>query len=113
MQSLDLKVKANGSKIDYFDLDELKQHPETLKLSQTPRTLDQFVNFIDTRIRGLPQSQPQYLTRGFLRSKQDDMLFVGQLSTDRQGLVLTPRFMIGSDRLQLYDFFERRKEVWK
>lgn len=57
-----------------------------------------------------------YVTKG-LRStgKGFDCLYVGDLVLDKSRSVYTmnkPQMVIGSDRLELYEFFGRRKEVY-
>lgn len=107
-----MTVKTDGSKVDYFDLDELKKHPDALAKQKNPDMLRQASHFIDTRIRGLPSDDISYMTRGLRKDTTHEYLIVGPLSLQNNNLLLTPRFVIGSDRLELYDFFKRRKEVW-
>lgn len=52
------------------------------------------------------------MTRGIRTDRPNDILLVGPLVLKNQCLTITPKLVIGSDRLDLYEFLSRRKEVW-
>jgi len=37
---------------------------------------------------------------------------MGTLSFKQQKIIMKPSMIIGSDRMELYEFFGRRREVW-
>ena len=56
-----------------------------------------------------------YVTRGIRRDADQELLFVGGLQLDEKAgriLMRNPSMVIGSDRLELYEFMARRKTYW-
>lgn len=53
------------------------------------------------------------ITRGLRRDTDQELLLVGELGVNQGRIQMrNPMMIIGSDRLELYEFFSRRKEVW-
>ena len=62
-----------------------------------------------------PENKFRYVTRGIRNDVDQEMLFVGGLTLDEKAgriLMRNPSMVIGSDRLELYAFLERRKIYW-
>jgi hypothetical protein len=55
----------------------------------------------------------QSITRGLRRDIDQELLVVGGLKINQGSIQMrNPQLVIGSDRLELYEFFARRKETW-
>jgi hypothetical protein len=75
-----------------------------------PSLKDQLLKAYFFNLRG--RKDFGYLTRGIRTDKDNDLLLVGPLSFNGNLIKITPKLVIGSDRLELYEFLSRRKEVW-
>lgn len=56
----------------------------------------------------------KYSTRGIRSDVDQELLFVGglELANNKRIVMRNPKMVIGSDRMELYEFFLRRKEAW-
>ena len=102
----------SGSKTQFFDLETL----------ETDLNVKQGITFLD-RIkalywRGVWKQDMGYLTKGIKvngeTGKAPELMFVGNLkfdTTQNRFIMRRPDLVIGSDRLELYEFLARRKEV--
>lgn len=55
------------------------------------------------------------MEKGLYANKEIDLLFAGKLELDKKSNTIVmrkPNLVIGSDRLELYEFFGRRREVY-
>ena len=62
-----------------------------------------------------PENKFRQVSRGIRTDIDQELLFVGGLQLDQttQKMVMrNPAFVIGSDRLELYEFLARRKTYW-
>ena len=62
-----------------------------------------------------PENRFRYTTRGIRRDVDQELLFVGGLQLDEATsriVMRNPSMVIGSDRLELYEFLSRRKIYW-
>ena len=56
-----------------------------------------------------------YMEKGILANKEHEYLIAGKLEFDKSGnrfLIRKPDLLIGSDRLDFYDFLGRRREMF-
>jgi len=93
-----------------------------LETLETELNAKQGVNFLDKikalYWRGVWKQDLGYLTKGIKvnaeTGKAPELMFVGNLkfdSTQNRFIMRRPDLVIGSDRLELYEFLARRKEV--
>ena len=55
----------------------------------------------------------RYSHRGLRADIDQELLVIGDLARTKDKLVMNkPRMLIGSDRMELYEFLARRKEMW-
>ena len=62
-----------------------------------------------------PENKFRYVTRGIRSDVDQEILFVGGLYHDEAAskiVMRNPAMVIGSDRLELYEFLARRKTYW-
>ena len=76
-----------------------------------PSLVDQMRKFFWMQLRG--RKDFNYMTRGIRGDQDHEMLLVGPMSVQGNTVTIKPRMVIGSDRMELYEFFGRRKEMWK
>lgn len=86
----------------------MKDHPDSQARTASPTLQDKLHEFYLTKLRG--RKDFSFMTRGI--TSPHELLIVGPLNYVQNQMVMTPRLVIGSDRLELYEFFGRRKEVW-
>lgn len=80
---------------------------------ESPSLKNKFVNMFSSWM--YPENKFRYVTRGIRNDVDQEMLFVGGLTLDEKAgriLMRNPSMVIGSDRLELYAFLERRKIYW-
>ena len=104
------------SKTSFFDLEEIPE--DKVSAEQTSQT--QSSSLKNTYLRAMsrimyPENRFRFVTRGIRSDVEQEMLFVGGLTLDEKlGRILmkNPTMVIGSDRLELYEFLARRKTYW-
>lgn len=105
---------TRGSKATFFDLDEVPEDliPESAqKRIQNPSITDRLLQLYWTKLRN--RTDFKYSTRGIRRDVDQELMFVGGLEVQNQRILMkNPRIVLGSDRMELYEFMARRKEVW-
>jgi hypothetical protein len=74
---------------------------------ENPTLSDKLLKFYLTRIRG--RQDFTYMTR-YLKP-ENELLVVGSLTYNNNAYVMKPKIVIGSDRMELYEFFGRKTEV--
>ena len=91
-------------------MDELKQEelPENHKQRiNQPTYFDSLHKFYLLSLRG--RLDFNYISRAIRPSSE--LLIVGQLSFKNEKIIIRPKTIIGSDRMELYEYFGRRNEV--
>jgi hypothetical protein len=106
-------VLDKRSNTDFFDLQELPD--AALTQDQRAKVAELSLNDkINRKIMWMWGLQDfKKITRGLRRDTDQELLLVGELGV-KQGRIQmrNPMMVIGSDRLELYEFFSRRKEMW-
>jgi len=62
-----------------------------------------------------PENRFRYISRGIRTDVDQELLFVGGLYHDEGAskiVMRNPTMVIGSDRLELYEYLARRKTYW-
>lgn len=100
----------------FFDLPELptEQIPEQSKKYEANPPLKYSLMKTFTQMM-YPQASFKYVTRGIRSDVNQEFLFVGGLHLDEASkriVMRNPAMVIGSDRLELYEFLARRKNFW-
>ena len=105
---------SRGYKATFFDLDEVPEDliPESAqKRIQNPGIVDIIKRTYWTKLRN--RNDFKFSTRGIRRDVDQELMFVGGLEVKNQKILMkNPRIVLGSDRMELYEFMARRKEVW-
>lgn len=101
------------SQTSFFDLDEIpKEHVPADQAESSS-----IKHSIMEKVSGLfyPENRYRNVTRGIRTDVEQELLFVGGLTLDEKAgriLMRNPAMVIGSDRLELYEYLARRKTYW-
>mmetsp|Transcript_14036 Transcript_14036/g.23849 ORF Transcript_14036/g.23849 Transcript_14036/m.23849 type:complete len:161 (-) Transcript_14036:180-662(-) len=101
---------GKGHKFDCFDID-------TLDLDQKPQKADNLSDLLFSKYyQWIWKRDFCYLTKGMELKKgvSSDYLFIGPVSYHEQSarfIMRKPKMIIGTDRMELYEFFTRRATV--
>ena len=77
-----------------------------------PTMKDNMIKSYNEYLRG--RKDFKYSTRGIRSDIDQEFLVVGGLEVvnDKRIVMRNPSMVIASDRMELYEFFSRRKETW-
>jgi hypothetical protein len=69
----------------------------------------------ETYYKKIRKQDFNFMEKGLYKDKETDLLLAGKLEFDQKLnkiVIRKPNLVIGSDRLELYEFFGRRREVF-
>ncbi|CDW74479.1 UNKNOWN [Stylonychia lemnae] len=102
-----LQIQLQG-RVNFFDLDTI-----TTATEYKNKTLqDRIKEFYYRNLRKLDFN---YIEKGIIANKENELLVAGQLDFDKRNnrlVIRKPNLIIGSDRLEFYEFLGRRREVF-